>query len=144
VPSLRRVVPALPRRRQAPSFSATLSAEVERLSDRNVVAQTVTHCVHPVALDRKRDRGFQSGPRDGPGGHRHRHYVHRVGRTGRAGADGQPISLITALDHQLLHDIQCLLPTALERVVTAGFEIAHASRPSYHRGESRVKRSVSI
>jgi hypothetical protein len=54
------------------------------------------------------------------------------------------ISLITALDDQILHDIQRLLPTPLERVVTTGFEIAPASRPSSHRGESRLKRSVSI
>jgi ATP-dependent RNA helicase RhlE len=52
-------------------------------------------------------------------------YGHRVGRTGRAGADGHAISLITALDDQLLHDIQRLWATPLERVVTTGFEIAN-------------------
>ena len=68
LPPLRRLLPALPRTRQTLLFSATLSAEVERLSgeftrnalrvdvsSKNVVATTVTHRVHPVALDRKRD-----------------------------------------------------------------------------------------
>jgi ATP-dependent RNA helicase RhlE len=68
LPSLRRVIPALPRARQTLLFSATLSDAVVRLSaeftrdpvrvdvsDGQAVAPTVTHCVHPVADDRKRD-----------------------------------------------------------------------------------------
>jgi ATP-dependent RNA helicase RhlE len=68
LPSLRRVIPTLPRARQTLLFSATLSDAVARLSaeftrdpvrvdvlDGQVVTPTVTHCVHPVALDRKRD-----------------------------------------------------------------------------------------
>jgi ATP-dependent RNA helicase RhlE len=68
MPSLRRVIPALPRTRQTLLFSATLSDEVVGLasqftreprrvdvSEGHVVATTVTHRVHPVALDRKRD-----------------------------------------------------------------------------------------
>jgi ATP-dependent RNA helicase RhlE len=68
LPPLRRVLPALPRARQTLLFSATLSAEVVRLSaeftrdprrvdvsNGDVVAPTVTHRVHPVALDRKRE-----------------------------------------------------------------------------------------
>ena len=68
LPSLRRVIPALPRARQTLLFSATLSTEVVRLSAEftrdparvdvsvgQVVAPTVTHRVHPVAIDRKRD-----------------------------------------------------------------------------------------
>jgi superfamily II DNA/RNA helicase len=68
LPSLRRVIPALPRARQTLLFSATLSTEVVRLSaeftrdpvrvdvsEGQVVAPTVTHRVHPVASDRKRD-----------------------------------------------------------------------------------------
>jgi ATP-dependent RNA helicase RhlE len=68
LPSLRRVIPALPRARQTLLFSATLSTEVVRLSaeftrdpvrvdvsDGQVVPTTVTHRVHPVAMDRKRD-----------------------------------------------------------------------------------------
>jgi ATP-dependent RNA helicase RhlE len=65
---LRTIVAALPRDRQTLLFSATLGPEVLRLvseftrqpqrvdvSDGQVVAATVTHRVHPVAIDRKRD-----------------------------------------------------------------------------------------
>src|SRR5436190_21639067 len=67
LPSLRRVLPALPRARQTLLFSATLSPAVERLSaeftrqprrvdvsTQDVVPTTVTHRIHPVAADRKR------------------------------------------------------------------------------------------
>jgi ATP-dependent RNA helicase RhlE len=68
LPALRRVVQALPRRRQTLLFSATLSDAIIRLSveftqnaarvdvsPRQVVAATVTHQVHDVGVDRKRD-----------------------------------------------------------------------------------------
>src|SRR5581483_8219210 len=68
LPALRRVVAALPRRRQTLLFSATLSDDITRLSAeftcdatrvdvsaRQLVASTVTHQVHEVAVDRKRD-----------------------------------------------------------------------------------------
>ena len=67
LPSLRRVLPALPPSRQTLLFSATLSAAVVRLSGEftrdalpvdvshgDVVAPTITHRIHPVDLDRKR------------------------------------------------------------------------------------------
>jgi ATP-dependent RNA helicase RhlE len=67
LPPLRRVLAALPRERQTLLFSATLSGDVERLSGEftrapqrvdvsngHVVAPTVTHRLHPVALDQKR------------------------------------------------------------------------------------------
>ena len=68
LPPLRRLLPALPRTRQTLLFSATLSAEVVRLSGEftrdplrvdvsngDAVAPTVTHRAHPVAVDRKRE-----------------------------------------------------------------------------------------
>ena len=69
LPALRRVVAALPRRRQTLLFSATLSEGVirprrgvharrraRRMSrPQQVVAATVTHHVHHVAVERKRD-----------------------------------------------------------------------------------------
>jgi len=68
LPALKQVIAALPRRRQTLLFSATLSDDITRLaanftrdpmrvdvSDRQVVAATVTHHVHDVAADRKRD-----------------------------------------------------------------------------------------
>ncbi|HQZ37676.1 MAG TPA: DEAD/DEAH box helicase [Vicinamibacterales bacterium] len=68
LPPLRRVLAALPRTRQTLLFSATISAEVVRLSadftrdparvdvsDGQVVAATVTHRVHAVTESRKGD-----------------------------------------------------------------------------------------
>jgi ATP-dependent RNA helicase RhlE len=68
LPPLRRLIPALPRARQTLLFSATLSGDVVRLageftrepkrvdvSEGQVVATTVTHRVHPVGVDRKRE-----------------------------------------------------------------------------------------
>jgi ATP-dependent RNA helicase RhlE len=68
LPALRRVMAALPRRRQTLLFSATLSEDIIRLSTeftrdavrvdvsaRQVVPTTVTHQVHEVAVERKRD-----------------------------------------------------------------------------------------
>ena len=67
LPAMRRVVASLSRQRQTLLFSATLSDAVVRLSaeftrnparvdvsDRQVVAPTVTHHVHTVAMDQKR------------------------------------------------------------------------------------------
>jgi ATP-dependent RNA helicase RhlE len=67
LPPLRRVLAALPRERQTLLFSATLPEAVERLSGEftrqprrvdvssgDVVAPTVSHRLHPVAVDRKR------------------------------------------------------------------------------------------
>jgi ATP-dependent RNA helicase RhlE len=67
LPALRRVVASLPRSRQTLLFSATLSEDVGRLaaeftrnparvdvSAAQVVAPTVTHHVHTVAMDQKR------------------------------------------------------------------------------------------
>jgi ATP-dependent RNA helicase RhlE len=67
LPALRRIVAALPRRRQTLLFSATLSDAIIRLSAeftrdavrvdvsaRQVVAATVTHQVHDVAVECKR------------------------------------------------------------------------------------------
>jgi ATP-dependent RNA helicase RhlE len=68
LPALRRVVAAVPRTRQTLLFSATLSEDIVRLSAEftrdavrvdvsagQTVAVTVSHVVHHVALDRKRD-----------------------------------------------------------------------------------------
>jgi ATP-dependent RNA helicase RhlE len=63
-------------------------------------------------------------------------YVHRIGRTGRAGAAGRAISFVTALDGQLLRDIQRLLPAPLEQVVVEGFETPNgAAEGDQRRGD---------
>src|SRR5262245_46909716 len=67
LPALRRVIPSLPRSRQTLLFSATLSEEVVKLaaaftrnpkrvdvSEGQIVAPTVTHHLHTVAVDQKR------------------------------------------------------------------------------------------
>jgi ATP-dependent RNA helicase RhlE len=67
MPALRRIAASLPRSRQTLLFSATLSSAVAELagefthepvrvdvSDRQPVAETVTHQLHPVAQDQKR------------------------------------------------------------------------------------------
>jgi ATP-dependent RNA helicase RhlE len=230
LPSLRRVIPVLPRARQTLLFSATLSTEVVRLSaeftrdpvrvdvsEGQVVPPTVTHRVHPVASDRKRDllkhvltqapagqtlvfcKTKRGSDRVGEyleharinvavihgnksQGARNRalgdfkagrvmvlvatdiaargldiaqlplvinydlplvadDYIHRVGRTGRAGLAGRAISLVTAAERSLLHDIQRLLPTPIEQVVVEGFAssstTADAGPPRQNRHRSR-------
>jgi ATP-dependent RNA helicase RhlE len=80
LPALRRVVAALSRRRQTLLFSATLSDAVIRLSAEftrdavrvdvsahQVVAATVTHQVHDVAVERKRDVLTRILTQDGAG-----------------------------------------------------------------------------
>jgi superfamily II DNA/RNA helicase len=122
---------------------------------------TVTPCVHPVALDRKRDllvhvlthapagqalvfRRTKRGARSGWPSSR----VGRPsgGRDSREQESGLPHSFARGFqsrprDGSGGHRHRCRRRSS---VVTAGFEIAHASRPSSHRGESRLKRSVSI
>jgi ATP-dependent RNA helicase RhlE len=80
LPALRRVVATLPRRRQTLLFSATLSEDIIRLSKefthdavrvdvsaRRLVPATVTHQVHEVAVDRKRDVLARILTQHGPG-----------------------------------------------------------------------------
>ena len=66
-------------------------------------------------------------------------YIHRIGRTGRAGLAGTALSLVTAAERGLLHDIQRLLPAPLEQVVVEGFETNSASQPiAQHRPARHV------
>jgi len=68
LPALKRIIPTLPKEHQTLLFSATMSKAIVALSAEftkspkrvdissgDVVASTITHRVHPVALDRKRD-----------------------------------------------------------------------------------------
>ncbi len=67
IPDIKRILKLLPTTRQSLLFSATFSDEIKRLADamlkapqlievarRNMVSETITHRVHPVAADRKR------------------------------------------------------------------------------------------
>jgi len=78
LPALRRIVAALPRRRQTLLFSATMSEAIIQLSTeftrnaarvdvcaRQVVAPTVTHQMHHVAVEHKRDVLTQILTQDG-------------------------------------------------------------------------------
>jgi len=67
IPDVKRILALLPKERQSLLFSATFSEEIKRLADnmlrnpqlievarRNAAAETVTHLVHPVAQELKR------------------------------------------------------------------------------------------
>lgn len=54
-------------------------------------------------------------------------YVHRIGRTARAGQDGHAISLVSAEEQKLLHDIEKLLKAEIEKEIVAGYEPEHWS-----------------
>ncbi|MDD5250434.1 MAG: DEAD/DEAH box helicase [Rhodocyclaceae bacterium] len=67
IPDIKRILAMLPKERQSLLFSATFSDEIKKLADamlrapqlievarRNMVSETITHRVHPVAADRKR------------------------------------------------------------------------------------------
>jgi ATP-dependent RNA helicase RhlE len=66
-------------------------------------------------------------------------YVHRIGRTGRAGVAGRAISLVSPGERGILHDIQRLLKTDIERIALEGFpsdagpERAQPFAPPRHR-----------
>jgi ATP-dependent RNA helicase RhlE len=66
-------------------------------------------------------------------------YVHRVGRTGRAGVPGHAVSLVTAEEKSLLHEIENLLSTRLEQVIVDGFEVSNARARSGQPRENRGK-----
>jgi ATP-dependent RNA helicase RhlE len=73
-------------------------------------------------------------------------YVHRVGRTGRAGVPGNAVSLVTADEKSLLHEIQKLLSAPLEHAVVEGFEVNHArarsAQPRENRGQNKRREFV--
>jgi len=67
IPDIKRILAMLPKERQSLLFSATFSEEIKKLADsmlkapvlievarRNAVTETVTHRMHPVAQDHKR------------------------------------------------------------------------------------------
>ena len=67
IPDIKRILALLPKERQSLLFSATFSEEIKKLADamlrqpqlievarRNALAETVTHRVHPVAQEMKR------------------------------------------------------------------------------------------
>ena len=67
IPDIKRILKLLPTTRQSLLFSATFSDEIKKLADamlknpqlievarRNMVSETITHRVHPVAADKKR------------------------------------------------------------------------------------------
>ena len=67
IPDIKRILKLLPTSRQSLLFSATFSDEIKKLADamlknpqlievarRNMVSETITHRVHPVAADKKR------------------------------------------------------------------------------------------
>jgi ATP-dependent RNA helicase RhlE len=68
IPDVKRIISLLPKQRQGLLFSATFSDEIKKLADamlnapvlievarRNAVTELVTHIVHPVAREKKRE-----------------------------------------------------------------------------------------
>ena len=223
VPAIRRVVAGLRRDRQTLLFSATLSEAVVRLSaeftrdarrvdvsPHQAIVATVTHQVHHVTTERKREvltgilmehekaqalvfcrtkrganrvcegleqHGLRAGVIHGNKSQNARSralddfkagrvrvlvatdiaargldivqlplvvnfdlplvaedYVHRVGRTGRAGHPGRAVSLASAADAHLLHEIQRLIGTAIEKVGSPAVAPPHTVvRPAERR-----------
>ncbi|MEH6588548.1 MAG: DEAD/DEAH box helicase [Halioglobus sp.] len=50
-------------------------------------------------------------------------YVHRIGRTARAGREGNAVSLVCVDELKLLHDIEKLLGTNIEKINLPGYDI---------------------
>ena len=73
-------------------------------------------------------------------------YIHRVGRTGRAGVPGHAVSLVTAEEKPLLHEIQKLLSAPLEHTMVEGFEVsnlrARPVQPRENRGQNKRREFV--
>ena len=71
-------------------------------------------------------------------------YVHRIGRTGRAGRGGVAISLVSADESKMLHDIERVINRTIERETVEGFEpIEQVSgpRPQRSGGNAPSRRS---
>jgi ATP-dependent RNA helicase RhlE len=49
-------------------------------------------------------------------------YVHRIGRTARAGQEGHAVSLVCIDELKLLHEIERLLKTKIEKEIIPGYE----------------------
>ncbi len=63
-------------------------------------------------------------------------YIHRIGRTGRAGDHGTAITLVTATDFGMVHQIERLLGKPLERLQMAGFA---PPQPGHRPGRGPVR-----
>lgn len=70
-------------------------------------------------------------------------YVHRIGRTGRAGKEGRAVSLVSADEIGLLHDIERVIKANIEREEIEDFEPNHALPASRPPGSTHSRRSSS-
>src|SRR5439155_1310995 len=108
-PDVRRILAALPERRQTMLFSATISPEVDVLVATDIAAPgiDVDGIRMVVNFDVPHDPEV---------------YVHRVGRTARAGARGLALTLLSPDEWLLMGDIEKLVGQTFPREVIPGFE----------------------
>ncbi len=72
-------------------------------------------------------------------------YVHRIGRTGRAGNAGEAFSLVCVDEKHLLHRIEKLTDTRIEKVLIEGYhpDPSIKAEPAGKRGSTRRRHNVS-
>ncbi len=71
-------------------------------------------------------------------------YVHRIGRTGRAGNAGEAFSLVCIDERHLLHRIEKLTGTQIERVLVEGFHPDPSIKAEVPKKRSRGNRGRSF
>jgi ATP-dependent RNA helicase RhlE len=78
-------------------------------------------------------------------------YTHRIGRTGRIGKNGDALTFVTGEDRAMVHDLEHILNTTLERRMLQGFDYNkplpdnRSTRAPYQRkqGTARNKKAVN-
>ncbi|MFC1944220.1 DEAD/DEAH box helicase [Chloroflexota bacterium] len=71
-------------------------------------------------------------------------YTHRIGRTGRIENNGDALTFVTSADTAMVHDIERILNTTIERRILEGFDYkTPAPQNSHSRFPPRLRRRAS-
>lgn len=72
-------------------------------------------------------------------------YTHRIGRTGRIGKNGDALTFVTGEDSAMVHDLEHILKTTLERRMMQGFDYTKPmpSSKSAHAPQQFRQRTMS-